>query len=357
MMRMRWPSWATMVGLLLGAPSLATSARAEAEPLDRPIEKGPWIVPAPGSNAEPYWGIRDGIAVGLWPTSGPRGLIRVYAPYLGQPRLRMINYIAVEPIVHGQRGFSELERSHVDHAAGKAMWTSDQRDGRLRPHNPREAAGGRILQVDGVEALQFYVYVEAFDSGARPVVEVTLRQDRPHEIGFRVFAAPGSAAMEACILTATMGNYARLRRVWLKDATVDAATLWKSFTPDRLGFAPHRVFERERLIVRGHDVLVAAAPSEPHPEKAAYASEVPAHWRYQGRLATQYWRAPVTRGLVARVNGRTTYWATQAPIPGGVAIENFELEAPFREGQAFFFGIVPGDAEGLGLQAAEQGPP
>ena len=52
-----------------------------------PIEDGPFLRPAAVDDAEPIWGIKGGIAVGLWPNPGPRGLIRVYTPYLGQPRL------------------------------------------------------------------------------------------------------------------------------------------------------------------------------------------------------------------------------------------------------------------------------
>jgi hypothetical protein len=342
--------------LLLAGVTATGSAQGPAA-LDPPVEKGPWIIPAPGRNAEPYWGVRGGIAVGLWPTGGPRGLLRIYTPYLGQPRLRMINFIAVEPIVQGRRGFSELERSKQDGTAGKAMWTSDERDPGQAPRDPREPAHGRIVRVGAAEALHFYVHVEPFANGARPVVEVTLRQDRPHEVGFRLFADPGGASMQACILTATMGNYARMRRLWLKDEVVEAAALWPTFQPDRLGFAPHRKFELARLPRRSEDVLVAAAPDEPDPEKANYAADVPKHWRYQGRFATQYWRAPVQASLVARVNGRTTYWATAAPIPGGVAIENLELEAPFRAGQEFTFGVVPGGPEGLGLKDPGPAPP
>jgi hypothetical protein len=71
--------------------------------------------------------------------------------------------------------------------------------------------------------------------------------------------------------------------------------------------------------------------------------------RGQGRTATQYWRAPAGRNLVARVNARKTYWASQAAVPGGVAFENFELEAPFHPGQKFVFGITPDLPAALGF--------
>src|SRR5262245_44068695 len=67
-----------------------------------------WIQPA-NAEDDPHWGFKNGIAVGLWPTDGPRGLIRIYTPYLCQSFQRVVNFIAVEPVVQGQRGQSELE--------------------------------------------------------------------------------------------------------------------------------------------------------------------------------------------------------------------------------------------------------
>src|SRR4051812_37516488 len=94
--------------------------------LSKPIAKGGWIVPTAGEASEPIWGVKGGIAVGLWPTQGPRGLLRVYAPYLGQPPERMVNFIAIEPVAGGRRGYSELERSDQDGRPGKAMWSGNE---------------------------------------------------------------------------------------------------------------------------------------------------------------------------------------------------------------------------------------
>jgi hypothetical protein len=193
----------------------------------------------------------------------------------------------------------------------------------------------------GKKTLSFYVYVEPFANGARPVVEVQLREDRPHEVAFRVFSARGGVPMRACVLTATMGNYARLRKLWLKDRVAGAHGLYRSagFRPD--GFADERQWGVGALLVVDGEAVVAARPDEPDPVRATYGSDVQAHWHYQGKTATQYWRAQAGRNLVARVNARKTYWASKAAIPGGVAFENFELEAPFHTGQKFVFGITP----------------
>jgi hypothetical protein len=51
--------------------------------------------------------------------------------------------------------------------------------------------------------------------------------------------------------------------------------------------------------------------------------------------------------LEAWVNGRFTYWASTAPIPGGISYENFELFAPFRQGAEYWFGVRRGLPSGI----------
>lgn len=340
-------------GLGWPRPSLADEPPARLSP---PVEDGLFLRPAPGAASEPVWGVKGGIAVGLWPTPGPRGLLRIYTPYLGQPRLRVINFIAVEPIVGRSRGLSELEPSQLDHVAGKAMWTVDAPDLEAEPRPPWQPAPGRIEGPDGRRRLTFRVVVEPFDNGARPVVEVTLREDRPHEVAFRLFAADGSRPMQSCILTATMGNYARLRTLRLGPGVENADQLWPDSEPDRWGFLPHRSWSADRMLLRDGERIVAAIPDEEAPESARYDPSVNRGWHYQGRTATQYWRAPSQDGLVVRVNGRKTYWASNAPIPGGVSFENFELEAPFESGQRLVFGVIPEGPGALGFPEVETRP-
>jgi hypothetical protein len=94
------------------------------------------------------------------------------------------------------------------------------------------------------------------------------------------------------------------------------------------------------MLLRDGERVVAATPDEPDPQ-AAPSPGVPPHWKYEGKKATQYWRTADAEGLVVRANGRDRFWASQTPIPGGVSFENFELEAPFRDGQEFWFGVTP----------------
>jgi hypothetical protein len=272
----------------------------------------------------------------------------------------MVNFVSVEPVVRGVRGQSELEVGAHGGKPGLQMWTADTEAGALsgvggetppnpRPLDPATPAAGRVERLGDTEALTFYLATEPFRNGARPVLRVTLRADRPHEVGFRVHSAPGGARMDSCVLSATMGNYGRLRLLWLRDGAVHARDLWPKFVPDRLGFAPWRSWQRDRLLQAGGDLLVAATSDEADPAKADYEPGVPAHWRYEGRPATHYWRTKDAEGVVARVNGREAYWGGEGRIPGGVAIENFELEAPFAEGQEFWLGVTPDRPEKLGF--------
>jgi hypothetical protein len=341
---------AGLLAALLVLPGAEKGPAAPVVPRDLapPVEKDGWLRPAPGKKSEPVWGVKGGIAVGIWPTSGPRGLLRVYAPYLGQKYPRMINFISIEPTARGQRGLSELERSDSDGVAGKAMWTADTRD--ARPCPPWEPAAGRVVSMGAVKSLSFFLFVEPFRNGARPVIQVTLRADRPREVHFKLFADRRSAPMRSCVLSATMGNYARLRRVWLKDEVVASTGLWPKFKPDALGFTPWHEWPASRLLVVRGEAIVAATSDEADPAQARYAADVPAHWRYQGKPATQFWRASRQDGLKARVNGRATFWATKAVIPGGVAYENFEMQAPFRAGQEFHFGVSLEPPQKLGFR-------
>lgn len=281
------------------------------------------------ADREPRWGHPGGLQVGLHPLGGPRGLLRVYAPYLDHPADRLINFIAVEPIVRGAtaRGYSELEHSLLDGVQGKRMWALEPR--------------GLLETLDGVERLHIDVGVERFDSGADVRVRVTFRADRPHELSVAASRNPGSAPLDACVLSATMGNFARLRMLRLRERTVTPAELWHAMTG--AGFSEHARFPLAEL-ERDADgtVVVSATPDEEDPWSAVYHPSTNEHWKYVGRRARQTWRAVAPDPYIeARVNGRRAYWASESPIPGGTAFENVELVEPFRDGRAFVFEVEP----------------
>ncbi len=302
-----------------------------------------WVQPSTQAPAQPIWGHAHGLRVGLWPMPGPRGLLRIYAPYLGHAHERMINYIAIEPVVSGTlfRSYSELETSQLDLDQGLRFWSASAANDTI-PRDPTTPARGEILTQDGVEILRVFIHIEAYRSGAIVSLCLTFRADRPYEVGISTLQAAGSKPLSECIVTATMGNFARLRTLHLSERTVDAEALWPTF--DGSGFTAHACFAMDELIrARNGDVWFVAMPDEPNPARATYAPGTFIGWEYTGLVATQTWRReaarPVVRGCV---NGRAQYWASESPIPGGISFENFELVEPFESGATFWFGVWPG---------------
>jgi hypothetical protein len=176
---------AAVLAAALSAACPACQGDAEASPaatgpdwrtLPRPVKEGRWLRPPAQGPGLPAWGHAEGLRVGLWPAPGPRGLLRIYSPYLGQGEGRVINYIAVEPISEGakRRGYSELEKSGLDGVSGKRFWRAgDPADASPRP--PEQPSRGQIGTEDGVEMLRVWVMVEPFENGARPYVRLTFR--------------------------------------------------------------------------------------------------------------------------------------------------------------------------------------
>jgi hypothetical protein len=328
-------------------------ARADAKTADQ-APAAEWVR-AGLSTDRLAWGLRGGLVFGIHPSQpgssdgAPRGLIRLGYPALKNGGYDLINFIAVEPVVQGRRGFSELELSRLDGAPGKRIWASTNS---RQPEASMPPEPGKLTRrADGVEQLEVVLRVERFENGAHVHLVITQHSDAPDEIQIAIHAEPDSAAIEYCILTATMGNKARTRLLWLKDEVLNSRDLYADYRES--GFAPHRVFPLERLLrtVDG-GVLVALTTDEENP---AAATPLPGmrHWHYAGAKVTQYWRKPkgsLGEGLHAAVNARYTYWNSKQPIPGGVAFENFELRERFCNGQCFVFGVTRRRPADLGFR-------
>jgi hypothetical protein len=303
-----------------------------------------WVRAGETTNS-PMWGIRGGLQFALHPggftrgEGGPRGLIRLGYPTLTNGGYDLINFIAVEPVVNGKKGFSELEKSSLDQRNGKVFWTGDATP--PAAGQSRLDAGTLTWPEPGVSELSVAVFVEKFDNGAKVRFRLAQRSDAPDELRLTVDAETDSAPLETCSLTATMGNKARIRRLFLRDGPVSSLQLYPDFRGRE--FAPHHIFELDRLPRASNgDVLVTVATDEANPA-AARPFGRPHFWDYLGVPVTQYWRRPageVRPALTCGVNARFTYWTTDRPIPGGIAFENFELREPFRPGQTYIFGIT-----------------
>ncbi len=305
------------------------------------VVNGIWIQPAKGADAAPLWGFKEGVRIGIY--YGPRGLISIFTPYMGSKEPYVFNFLAIEPIPSGHyhRGYSELEYSKKDNKPGKSLWSANSPSDSV-PAAPYIPASGVIGQQDGHQTLSVYIYCEEFDNGAKVYLGIRFRSDRPYEFEVSTFTQQGSAPLDNCIVTATMGNHARLRTLYLSDGQKLSTEIWPDYT--EANFTAHDFTPVRSLIGDGRGGrYFIAAPNEKKPWKASMYPGTQAHWRYKGtKIATQYWcvKDPDPE-LVGCVNGRYCYWASQAPIPGGISFENFELIEPYREGRSFVFGIAP----------------
>ncbi|MGN6534089.1 MAG: hypothetical protein ACTHK0_20280 [Ginsengibacter sp.] len=327
-----------------------------------PDTKSEWIRPV-NEKAPAVWGIHNGIVFGLWPYTietgrdemggGPRGLIRVGYEMDGNTYL--INFIAIEPVVNGKWEFSEISPSKVDGQWGKLMWTgTEENSGK---YYPSAITPGIITHPDNshpnIEELSVYVYMEQFLNGAYPYFKISIRDDRPEEIGFEIFNQKNSAQMERCALTATMGNYSRLRLLYLKDTIIDSRHLYKGF--DGIDFIEKEGYPAGQLLKdKNGDFIVLAESNESFDELSSWpqTADYLARWSWRYRpffKVTQYWRkesAKYDPSLHVRVNARVKYWSggsgnknNYLNIPGGPAFENFELREKYYRGQKFYFGI------------------
>lgn len=352
----------TLAGIAHGQPSQSDPAPA-GDPVPSAEIDADWILPA-DENSPSRWGIRDGIVFSLWPTrvgselegntGGPRGLIRI--GYNFKDATYLINYIAVEPIVDGDIEFSEISPSRVDEKVGKLMWAGETEDsGR---YAPRAITKGSITRPDPerpeIQQLSLYVFMEKFLSGAHPYLRITLRNDRREEIGLEVFHREGSTPMERCTLTATMGNYSRVRHLYLKDRVVDSRDLYSGY--DDVHFVEEEGYPVDELLRdENGDVIAIVEPSESFQELASWPQEAKYYdkrwWRYRPFFkVSQYWRKEgddFDPSLHVRVNGRAYYYSGSAidrseyvDIPGGLSFENFEMREDYYPGQKFYFGVT-----------------
>ena len=325
-------------------------------------ESTKWIRPV-NEKSPAVWGINNGIVFGLWPYAiepakdefggGPRGLIRVGYDFMDH--VDMINFIAIEPVVNGKMEFSEISPSRVDDKWGKLMWAGN--DENAKPYYPSAVSRGVISHPDAqhpdVEQLSVYVFMEQFLNGAHPYFKVSIRSDHPEELCFEIFNQTNSATMDRCALTATMGNYSRLRLLYLNNKIVDARSLYKNFND--IDFIEKDEYPANELLKDSNNNYIVVAESD---ESFSSISSWPQQenyykrwsWRYRPFCKfTQYWRTEKNQAdtsLRVRVNGRAKYWSGGSSnkndyinIPGGVAFENFEMREKYFPGQKFYFGL------------------
>jgi hypothetical protein len=305
----------------------------------------------------PCWGLAKGLLFGIHPgdkkgDGEPRGLIRIYSPVLRGGKYDLINFIAIEPIVDGKRGFSEIEHSRLDGAAGKRIWTAADSS---TPGDAVKMEPGKVRRLaSGVEQFELTLRVEKFDNGAHVYLVVAQRSDAPDEIELTIHAERDSKALQYVMLSATMGNKARTRLLWLADGPRSTRQLFPGFSGD--GFTGDAVFGFRRIHrMADGDALVAITTDEANPGGVKVADMD--GWYYGGHKVTQYWRkskGSYASDLQAVVNARSVYWGSHMAIPGGAAFENFEIRERFRDGQRMRFGVTRKTPNELGLPAGRK---
>ena len=307
-----------------------------------------WVRPAKPGDAL-VWGRRDGVVFGLISPGGmrgPRGLIRIGIYAGGSKEPQLLNFVAVEPVVKGtgprpdRMAFSELEQSALDPGErGKRMWVHQESgvptpDVQGKLETVRE--GGELT-----ERLSVRIDVERFTAnGAHVYVIASIDSNRPAEVRLTPYAETDSKPLQELTLTATMGNFERLRLLWLKDRVVDSRQLFADYSgTDFVEKSDYSL--QEMLRTKDGDAIVFCTPSESSPRDTPGSNT--AHWVYPLPRFTQYWRVPskdVQPDLRVRVNARRVYWQSKIPVFGGIAFENFEVRQRYVAGQSFYFGLT-----------------
>ena len=238
--------------------------------------------------------------------------------------------------------------SHLDGLHGKRIWADDTGGSAVTNAGPGELRKSR----HGGEELEVKLRVEKFENGAHVRLVVRQHSDRPDEIALSVFQEPDSAPLEYCILTATMGNMARTRLLWLKDKVVSSRRLYPNYRGKY--FAPHHAYPLSRLYRAADGRVLAAVTNDEEDPASVFPFPGSDLWHYAGSQVTQYWAREAGsfgEDLQVVVNGRYTYWGSAHAIPGGVAFENFEMQERFHDGQTFIFGVTRRTPQELGFNS------
>jgi hypothetical protein len=346
-----------LTGLVLHCLLLAAIAVVAALPKSGAAQTGSedWI--RPHRQGDPLiWGRRDGIVFGLASQGGirgPRGLIRVglFTPDTEGPQL--LNFIAVEPVIKGvgtrfsRLGFSELEMSQMDPGQrGKRMWVhakKGQEDSAVAGALEAFRSGNVTVVQTGqktIERLTVRIDVERYIAGAHVYVLATIDSDHPKELRLTPIAENDSAPIEELTLTATMGNFERLRLLWLNNSVINSRELFSAYKEN--AFVEDESYPLPSVLRTGDgDAIVFCSSDEAEPRYSS--GNETAHWVYNLPKLTQYWLVPgydVEPNLRVRVNARRVYWGSDSPVLGGIAFENFEIRERYVPGQTFIFGIT-----------------
>ena len=134
-----------------------------------------------------------------------------------------------------------------------------------------------------------YFFCETFDNGANVYVRTKFTEGKPYEFELTTYTAEDSDELNRFILTATMGNKARLRTLHSQMVKrKEAGQLWPSYKDSN--FTEHNHTPVAEMIKdKNGGVWFIASPDEKDPTKL-YMLKIHIHiGNILVKKATQYW--------------------------------------------------------------------
>lgn len=324
-----------------------------------------WIYPE-NDNSNPIWGIKNGIIFGIDVTEmdykpatlWAKGLLRIgWADEDGKSHF--FNYIGLSIFKDGRKmDFSEIERinfhpDNIDYAATLQDLLSEYPENSIEVQDllSLESNPPTLLsQVTTFEDNRMSVLLRLTTfrvSQAKIYLIIVIDQDKPREIQISIYnQEENTNPLDYVILSATYGNLARLRELYLKSQTVNANSLFQGQEQGSWCFYPIMSFGLNDLLTDDQGTITVYAGNDEEGDWIADLGNGAPY--YNGPKFYQYWRKyPDTyrEDLQVRVNGREKYFAGflnpcgSKNITGGISFENFEMIEEYYLGQTFWFGF------------------
>jgi len=291
---------------------------------------GDWIYPAT-ANDNSVWGIKKGIAFGVQRNGTPPQIDEApggtWAPGLlyimwtdSQGKTHFFNYLGFE--VLSAKGLDQSE-------AEKIVFT---------PGEPK--IENNIMTV----VFKMSEFQRNKISGI-----ITVRIDKNHPREIEISAQNPDQETDPVLyfhVSATAGNLARLRNLYLKDEVVNSRELFAGMQQNAACFYPLQTFDLSKLpIDAAGNITVYAGNDETGQWVGDWGSATAPF--YGGQKFYQYWKkypGSYKDDLKITVNARDKYFSgflnscNGKQVLGGVAYENFDMAEQYFDGQTFWYG-------------------
>lgn len=323
-----------------------------------------WIYPE-SDDANPLWGVKNGIVFGTEKAemdfkpggAWAKGLLRIgWRDEEGKSHF--FNYIGVTIIQLGSRvDSSEIQRitfnpDNKDYASALQDLLNQYPDNSsevqdfisLEKNPPASLSQVTTFEDDEMTVLfrlSTFQYTEA-----KIYLIIVVNRNNPREIKISTYNQEEEAnPLNFIVISATWGNLARLRDLYLGNRTVNARELFEGEELGNWCFYPRVGFGVDELIVDEEGTVTVYAGNDEEGEWIADLGNGAPY--YDGEKFYQYWRkyaGSYSDELHVAVNGREKYFGGfvnpcgNKDITGGVSYENFEMIEEYYLGQTFWFG-------------------